>query len=138
MYRLDVAGGQLVEEQVLNTAAKAGPRHMCFWVASDLKLPQRLLERCGCRILPDSILKGFGFIPKALRLSSQRQVCAAWLQGDVKVRAPLTNPRVRFITSLRWVSFSLTMDHLYNKRDMWFHCSSVWLHHVRAMVRHEL
>ena len=30
VYRLDVAGGQLVEEQVLNTAAKAGPRHMCF------------------------------------------------------------------------------------------------------------
>eukprot|EP00435_Cladocopium_sp_Y103_P071306 s257_g37.t1 len=30
VYRLDVIGGQLVEEQVLQTAEKAGPRHMCF------------------------------------------------------------------------------------------------------------
>ena len=33
MYRLDVIGGQLVEEQVLQTAEKAGPRHMYRWVA---------------------------------------------------------------------------------------------------------
>lgn len=33
VYRLDVPGGQLIEEQVLNTAEKAGPRHLCNWVA---------------------------------------------------------------------------------------------------------
>ncbi|CAK9027705.1 6-phosphogluconolactonase (P9_lactonase) (Polysaccharide utilization locus H protein P9) (PUL H protein P9), partial [Durusdinium trenchii] len=30
VYRLDVAAGALIEEEVLSTAAKAGPRHMCF------------------------------------------------------------------------------------------------------------
>lgn len=59
MYRLDVAGGQLVEEQVLNTAAKAGPRHMCFWVASDLKLQKASVERC---FMPKS---SEAFIPMA-------------------------------------------------------------------------
>eukprot|EP00438_Fugacium_kawagutii_P020162 Skav209784 [mRNA] locus=scaffold9:640312:644760:- [translate_table: standard] len=33
VYRLDVPGGQLIEEQVLSTVEKAGPRHLCDWVA---------------------------------------------------------------------------------------------------------
>lgn len=42
VYRLDVAAGALIEEEVLSTAAKAGPRHMCYlaeWILSCLIPP---------------------------------------------------------------------------------------------------